>query len=603
MIELTSGGVFDEFDADAKAREDILTQIRETLFVEAGAGTGKTTSLVGRIVSLVANGVSLSNVAAITFTEKAAAELKDRVREELEKAVSTEATPAEIRALHQAALDELDGAAIQTLHSFAQRILSQYPIEAGLPPRIEMRDDIAAHLAFDAQWNSFLDRLLEGETSDLPLERAVLLALEIAKLKDVALSFHDHWDRLRMQGPLFEGGDPKAEVDVRALLDALEETTDALEMCAKADCDDKLEAHIRNIFVPYEARLRAAQSDQERMIILADGTWLAGVKGWGIGGHWVGPTKSEVHASRDAATEERDRLLSELRTACIGPILEEVRRFVLRYAAERRANGELEFHDLLVLARDLLRDNAEARKRLGERYQKLLIDEFQDTDPVQIEIAALLASHFDGAAPAWDAIAVESGRLFFVGDPKQSIYRFRSADIELYERAHERFGQETRRLTQNFRSGPGIIAWVNEVFGQLFEEHRGVGQVEYVPLTPRLGAEDRSLQTVRLLGGPQGGDGQKATAGRVRRREAPEIAQAIRAIRADKWAVGDGTQDGSREAQYADITILLPARTALPPLERALEDADIPFRVESQSLLYATQEVRDLISILAAIDD
>jgi ATP-dependent exoDNAse (exonuclease V) beta subunit len=98
-------------------------------------------------------------------------------------------------------------------------------------------------------------------------------------------------------------------------------------------------------------------------------------------------------------------------------------------------------------------------------------------------------------------------------------------------------------------------------------------------------------------------NGQKANAARVRRREAPEIAQAIKAIRSQQWRIGDGTPEGTRAARYADITILLPARTALPPLERALEDADVPFRVESQSLLYATQEVRDLISILAAIDD
>ena len=141
--------------ADQADRDAVRHDLDRTLFVEAGAGTGKTTALVGRIVSLVRDEVPLREIAAITFTEAAAAELRDRVRTELQKA-AVEGTVPPDRA------DEVDDAAISTLHAFAQRIISEHPLEAGLPPAIEILDEIASSLEFDERWRRVHRRALRG---------------------------------------------------------------------------------------------------------------------------------------------------------------------------------------------------------------------------------------------------------------------------------------------------------------------------------------------------------------------------------------------------------------------------------------------------------
>ena len=318
----------------------------------------------------------------------------------------------------------------------------------------------------------------------------------------------------------------------------------------------------------------------------------------GLAGHWRGPTKDQVYGAIQAADDARSTVLHDLRMHCIGPILEALRAEVLAYADERRINGTLEFHDLLILARDVLASQPGVRAQLSERYNRILVDEFQDTDPVQIEIATLLAS--SGAVCAWDLADVAPGRLFFVGDPKQSIYRFRGADIDLYRRAAARFGERSPQLTVNFRSTPSILQWVNDVFGTVFRLDSE--QVDYVDLAPSPRPAGREV-AVRFFGhAHKDTDRWKPTARRVRLDEAPDIAAAIHAIKNDRWKVRDAS-GRLRPARYNDITILLPARTTLPGIEQALEEADIPFRVESQSLLYATQEVRDLTAVLGAIDD
>ena len=228
-----------------------------------------------------------------------------------------------------------------------------------------------------------------------------------------------------------------------------------------------------------------------------------------------------------------------------------------------------------------------------------MIDEFQDTDPLQTEIAYLLAAA-DDADPSRPEDSLEDGRLFFVGDPKQSIYRFRRADIELYQRVQGRFEADTERLVQNFRSTPGVIDWVNAVFGSLIGHEARPGQAAYIALDAARPAVDGPRVTV--LGGPVDGNAEE-----VRDAEALEIARIIRGVKDRRTSVfaggnGDGTERW-RDAEFKDVAILSPTRTGLDRLLPALEEADIPYRLESRSLVYDTPEVRDLLTILGAIDD
>ncbi len=216
--------------ADQPARDRIREELDATLFVEAGAGTGKTTELVERILRLVATGrAQMPQLAAITFTEAAAAELRDRVREELEKAARDESLPPDERERCRAALDEVDAAAIETLHGFAQRILSAHPLEAGLPPLIEVQDEIRSSIAFEERWSEFVDRLLDDAALEEALLRAHILGLETKQLREVAREFHRHWDRL--EDAAIEAA-PLPPLDVSPLLDALAGPCALMERCS-----------------------------------------------------------------------------------------------------------------------------------------------------------------------------------------------------------------------------------------------------------------------------------------------------------------------------------------------------------------------------------
>ena len=196
---------------------------------------------------------------------------------------------------------------------------------------------------------------------------------------------------------------------------------------------------------------------------------------------------------------------------------------------------------------------------------------------------------------------MDEGRLFFVGDPKQSIYGFRRANIELYQAVQDRFATETEQLTQNFRSVPAITDWVNGMIEPLMGTEPQPGQATYIPLHAHRPAHPADV-TVRLLGEPR-----DAGVSEIRSEEAAEIARVVREAKDGRWQVLDHGDDAGREqfrdVQFQDIAILVPTRTSLPGLLTALEEASIPYRLESRSLVYETQEVKDLLSILRAIDD
>ena len=227
------------------------------------------------------------------------------------------------------------------------------------------------------------------------------------------------------------------------------------------------------------------------------------------------------------------------------------------------------------------------RRVVRDRYRYILVDEFQDTDPLQLHIVRLLAEDESTGE-------VLPGKLFFVGDPRQSIYRFRRADPALYERAlADLVPSGAKQLTQNFRSRPVIIDWVNAVFGRLFAQQGENEAARYAALEKhRPSADD---ERVVILG--RNCD-LALKAGERRRTEAEEIAATINAAVRDGWSVGDDP----RAARFGDIVVLVPRRTGLAELEAAFDHRDIPFRADSPSLILKSAEVRDLLACLRAVD-
>jgi ATP-dependent exoDNAse (exonuclease V) beta subunit len=217
-------------------------------------------------------------------------------------------------------------------------------------------------------------------------------------------------------------------------------------------------------------------------------------------------------------------------------------------------------------------------------------------------VAVLIAAAVSGADPDqhWSEVATDPGRLFFVGDPKQSIYRFRRADIGLFLEARDAFGGgSTVPLRQSFRTVPPVLDWVNHVFGELMRDEVPGAQAAYVPLAAHRAPSGADHRVV-LLGGPR-----DLNARSLREQEAAAVAEAIDAIRRDPaaWLVQDQLTTRWREPRMADVTILVPTRTSLRQLEDALEAASIPFRVAAGSLVYDTQEVREVLDALRAVDD
>ena len=597
---------------DQPARERIINSLDETLFVEAGAGTGKTTSLVDRIVSLVSRGkTTIERIAAITFTEAAASELRDRVRQELEKAASDQCKDASERERCAHGVADIDQASIQTLHSFSTAILRERPLEAGLPPSFEVMDEVAGSLSFEEKWSEWIGDALTDENKIPSLSISLVLGITTSHLREIAVKFHENYDLLadaRFDDALFT---PQA---IRDLLDAQAELARLCEY-SKIGEGDALYDHVQDKLA--SIRRLAALDDydsptayfQLRSIAFRAYGRLGNKRNWDYDPE---TDKNACDALRERLEDLKETVAVELalaRTSALMPILAALRDFALDYAEERRRQGRVHFHDMLVFARDLLVNNFVVRDHFRERFTHLLIDESQDTDPIQAEIAMCIAESVQAGERRhtdWERMKPEEGKLFVVGDPKQAIYRFRRADVRQMQNLRLRMGGDTVHLVQNFRSHRPIIDWVNLAFAEWMDpygEYSSGYQAGYEPLVHRweVVADHDRAPSVWALGGEMEGN-----IGPIREREAAEIAALLGEVRDGKWQVrdeSDGDAPTYRPARYSDICVLMPSRTGLPTLEIALEDANVPYRLEGSSLVFATQEVRDLLNCLKAIDD
>jgi ATP-dependent helicase/nuclease subunit A len=577
--------------ADSPARDRIATDTAATLFVEAGAGSGKTSALVRRITTLVlTDRIPLSAIAAVTFTEKAGAELRDRLRVEFEKALY-DGGSEDLAVLATGALDDLDGASIGTLHSFAQQLLTMHPIEAGLPPLIDVLDEVGSSVAFEERWAELQRQLLDDDEIAQPLLLAMAAGVELKHVRSLARLFGNEWDLIGDR-VLVEEPAAVAMPDVAPLVDEAARIAEQLADCI--DPSDKLLPKVVAIR-DFGLRLGAARDDETRI------TELRGVRDlkFGLGRKTNWPDIERLRSDCLALVARATELVDGVLDTCLRQLAVWVARRVLESAELRRAEGRLEFHDLLVLSRDLLRRDPAVRAALRQRYERLLLDEFQDTDPIQIELAVRIAGGAAASQPDWRDVDVPPGRLFVVGDPKQSIYRFRRADIAMYLSAQDRLG-ETVALTTNFRTVPPVLDWVNAVFGKLIQRVDGA-QPSYQSLGPH--RDTAAGPAVTVLGAMPHDDLPRAQASVLREREAADVAGVIQQALRDGWQVWDKRQNRWRAAGAGDIAVLVPARTSLPYLEDALDSAGVPYRAEASSLVYQTAEVRDLLACARALAD
>ncbi len=571
---------------DERTRKRIREALDETLFVEAGAGTGKTRALVERVVALVLAGTRIERIVAITFTERAAAELRERVRRELEQARATQ--PDHGEAIERA-LRSLDRAQISTIHAFAHALLRSFAAEAGIDPAFDVQDEVLAGRRFQERWRTYLDDLGEDANALQVVDRVLSLGL----------STHD----LSLLAKELGGGvDLASRLEERPVLvptpmwpdvDRMEERLRALPLDVAPE-GDTLRTKVEGL-LELVADLQRPGADREA--VLASGASIIEKPIGAVGNK--GTWGDALTAVRESAEEVRERLadlLGVCRAEALSQLLPLIVRFVREDERVRGREGALTFDDLILQVRNLMRGNRGAAESLRERYDALLIDEFQDTDPLQVEIALAFATEPQTGR-------IEAGRLFLVGDPKQSIYRFRRADMAVYAETQNRIvknGGVALPLALNGRSRQVVLDWVNAVFASAIGDGTDPHvQPPYHAIHPERPDVSLAGAGVAWMGGVV--EGQYARV--VRQMEADAVAAQCRTVLAEGWQVYDRDLGVVRAARYGDIAILIPRRTILTALERALADAGVPYRVEGGSLIYRTQEVRDIINCLTAIDD
>lgn len=583
--------------ADAATRDRIRTDLETNMLVEAGAGSGKTTELVNRMVALVRRGVPVSRIAAVTFTRKAAGQLTERFREELEKAYRQAVSRGDLDAPDlDRALAEIDHGFVGTIHAFCARLLRQNPLAARVDPGFVELGPSEERRVRTEFWSRYVDEL---HARDDPL---------LKRLRELGIKVYDLGPRIRRPGEEARGEVGRGPEAFRDILEdpdvEFPATPVALPDFASARKQlDELVTRGCSLLPPQPLGTKGwddLQSALRRLRFLRQTT------------DWSRPTEFfaalEELASKPDCTynrwveKEGTGPVKDLKKAIdafmAGPggealaswyahrypvVLEFLLPLREAFAEHRRLTGQLTFQDLLTLAADLLRRDAEVRRWAGERYQHLLVDEFQDTDPLQAEICFLLASAPEEGND-WRHVVPRPGALFVVGDPKQSIYRFRRADIQIYNLVRERFAVfgDVLPLTLNYRSLPAIGAFADAAFKRLFGPAPTEEQAAFAPLNTTRAHGTGRVWRYAVDGRGKGPD-------RVGSADARIVAN---------W-IADRIESG---ANPGDFLVLPYLRASLASYARELERRNIAVTTTGAGLT-VERELRELLLLLEALAD
>lgn len=575
---------------DQKQRDRAISDIQESFLVEASAGTGKTTLLVKRIIHILKEGAAgLDEIVAITFTEKAASELKVKLREELEKILFEQSDSADDPRILRA-ISDLERMEVTTIHSFCASLLRERPVEAGVDPNFEVADELTSSLIQHEVWERWLLRKMESE--DPVLSRAVRLGITLEQIHQMGQFLLGNYDVLEY----LPSPSPFEEV-VKAMEGFIESFNKRIlslkglrDNYCKNPAEDKASEKIDEL----QERLTELQSLPEeewegfifKEIRIGASSKLGSQKNW-LGSQYLQEVRKEMETLSIAYEEVRPVITHSVLSSLAHCLSD----YGKAYREAKQERNLLDFNDLLFIARNMLRDHPQVRKYFQSRYPYLLVDEFQDTDPLQVEIIFFLSPK----------------NLFLVGDPKQSIYRFRRADIEIYEEAKRRMGESRLlNINQNFRCAPSIVRVVNRIFQDLIKPpEEGKYQPEYVPL--HFGRERETVPPrhgIILLPPPKNKNFLLKTAGDCRLWESRCMASFIqKVVEEEAWPIWDGFQETFRPIQFKDIAILMRNYHCLDFLEEALRSYGVDYRVVGGKYFYRRQEVEQLLALLQAVEN
>ncbi len=577
-------------------RDRISSDLHINLLVEAGAGSGKTHEMSRRMAAGIASGAyQVEHLAAVTFTRKAAAELRGRFQLALEEELKQQTTNLDAKASErinriQTALSNLERFFAGTIHSFCGRLLRERPVEAGLSPGFTELDDVEDKLLRKQSWRDFITAsTAAADPTVLELREAGIRTKDLDKAFATVCLYED------VEFPAGDAAPPETAAAFQALDLFWAALCEELPTSIAEETTCKTQSKCQE----FERQLRMAAKSRTRPATLA-----------GLLEAWdFEPRITQKWWSSDRATGRQiahkvTSLHQTFRTDVIEPFLSAWRRYIYRLsvtllmrarahaAQERRRGNTLNYDDLLQLTARVLRSNEDVRRALGDKYRWLFVDEFQDTDPVQAEIIFLLAGidTADAGAAGWRLIQLRPGSLFMVGDPKQSIYRFRRADIDTYNVVRARLSEspssEVLPLTTNFRSVPALCKWSNELFRQQFPSEQTMYSPKFASLEPHRAHGALGASAVLTLTIPD------STA----QREVPSVEAALiaRFIRSEVDA---------KRRTFGDFLILTRKRKPLGFYVEALESLQIPVEVSGAGAFGESKEVKQLALLLRVLSD
>lgn len=605
---------------DTLAREKIVTGLASNFFVEAGAGSGKTTILVKRMVAMVEAGMDVSKICAITFTKAAAGEFYDRFQKKLIERSNAPTVPGFVRKKGeldnptdvtrercQKALQNIDLCFMGTIDSFCNMVLSEHPSEARIPSSALVIEDDEAGKLYKREYSRIQKGIYGDELREKchhfremnrSADKLFLLGVQIlmdhrnsdlilSDLKDVRIDQHLGSAKDAFVGMLRTLLDHEGEIRFGGTTKSAVEAWDTLvnkQRILIGEWHNNASEVVR-LLKPLKGLRLAPSAEIEKLGI--DEFFEPRVGGKKIKWYDVKPDLIDMFI--DTINNVLAALSIDFIHDCV-PVIEE----------SLRKEGALTFFDYLLYLRDMLKEDiakgGKLVRHIYERHSYFLIDEFQDTNPMQAEIFFYLTAK--DPVVEWRKCIPEGGSLFIVGDPKQSIYRFRSADVASYLKVKEMFRGDVGEvvyLTRNFRSSRRMRGWFNDVFTKLLPETVDEQcKYELIPLESAEESPDRGFQGVYRY------ESSSARNADPEAKDPGVIAKIIRQIvHNPAYLIPEGEDKALREISYKDIMLITPTKSSLGKLMMMFTEKGIPFRVEGKVLF---EDCPSLIETLKVFD-
>ena len=564
---------------DQEARDKIVGQIGLNFLVEAGAGSGKTTCLVERIVNIIVSGTGkINEIAAITFTRKAADDLKLRFLSKLEEKLKIEKKRDKKLKLEEA-MKNIDHCFLGTVHSFCSKLLRERSIEAGLGPAFVELEEADDERIMKEAWKLYLSTLptrnpkqyeqlneigireeqVQSFLSEMKKDPDVDWIVHQTKKPSLQSAYHELINLFMETRRMIPDREPDGGYDRLQQM--------VIQVLKKAKhINEKIDSNIIGIFemVNKKIKVTAKKWPSRKIALEYDGRISTFINGT------IKP------------------LLQQWKEYCHPIITDTLKGGLYQYEQLKKSRSLVNFQDLLLMTAELLKNNPEVRQYFQQKYRFLMIDEYQDSDPIQAEMMFLLTAE-NPYEEDWTKCKPKPGSLFIVGDPKQAIYRFRRADIDTYNRVKQlinEHGGEVLQLTMNFRTIDGITKALNTVFEKELPEMETRYQAAYRPLNSFFKSTGKGFEGIKVL------------------TVSEEFAKKEEIIAEDANNIARTIQSLLKEGHEPKAFMILSRYTdAVPLYAEALEKRNIPVNISGEVILGEQKEYKELKLLLQFLSD